>query len=299
MNAFNRLTPTVQGIVLMICTIFLFSIMDAMAKSLAQRFDILQVVWARYTSQSLVAVLILLPRLKTVIKTRYLGLQLIRSGFLFGATMCFFFGIVLVGLTSASAIMMINPMLISVGAFIILGEPFGPRRALGVSAGLLGALIIIRPGADVFTMASLFPVGAAICYTGYSISTRFLGREESVWTSFLYTAIIGTIVASLIVPLYWTTPTPYDWGLMLLLGVVGGAGQLSLIRALAIAEAGAIAPFSYVGIIFASIWGILFFDEFPDQWVIIGALVIALAGIYVWQRERQTAKQTTKQADNR
>jgi drug/metabolite transporter (DMT)-like permease len=235
-------------------------------------------------------VLILAPRLKSVIKTRHLGLQLIRSAFLFCATMCFFFGIVLVGLAQASAIMSVNPMLISIGAFLILGEPFGMRRAFGVSAGLLGTLIIIRPGSEVFSLAALLPIGSAFCYAGYALSTRFLGREEPVWTSFLYTAAIGTVVASIIVPFFWTTPTPSDWGLMLLLGLVGGIGQLCLIRALTVAEAGAIAPFAYIGIVFATTWGMLFFDEYPDIWVLVGALVIVLAGIYVWHREYQIAK---------
>lgn len=290
MSVFSRLSPTAQGILLMLLTVFLFTIMDAVAKGLAARYDTFQVVWARYTSQTLVAVLILAPRLKTVLRTKYLGLQLIRSAFLFAATICFFFGIVLIGLAETSAIMNINPMLITIGAYFLLGESFGFRRAFGVVAGLLGALVIIRPGSAVFDPAALLPVGAAIAYAGYALSTRFLGREESVWTSFLYTAAIGTILASLIVPLYWTTPTLVDLGIMLTLGIIGGAGQLALIKALTLAEAGAIAPFAYIGPILATLWGALFFDEFPDFWVFVGAGLIIGAGLYIWQRERRRAK---------
>jgi len=290
MTALPRLTPATQGILLMLLTVFLFTIMDATAKGLAARYDTLQVVWARYSSQTLVAILILLPRLKTVVKTRYLGLQLIRSAFLFGATMCFFFSIVLVGLAQSSAIMAVNPMLITIGAFLILGEPLGVRRALGVTVGLAGVLIIIRPGAGVFSPFALLPMAAATCYAGYALSTRFLGREESVWTSFLYTAAIGTLVASVIVPWYWTTPTLGDAGLMLMLGVVGGAGQLSLIKALSLAQAGALAPFSYFGPLLATFWGFTLFGEVPDFWAWVGAIVIITSGIYVWSREYQAAK---------
>lgn len=280
----------------MMLTMFLFSVMDATAKGLAARYDVFQVVWARYTSQTLIAVLILSPRLKSVLRTKYVGLQLIRSAFLFCATCCFFFGIVLVGLAEASAIMAVNPLLISIGAFLILGEAFGRRRALGVAAGLFGTLIILRPGSEVFSPYSLLPMGAAFCYAGYAISTRFLGREESVWTSFLYTTAIGTLVATCVVPWFWTTPSLADFGLMLLLGIIGGAGQLSLIKALSVAEAGALAPFSYVGLIFATCWAVVFFDEFPDTWTLVGALVIIVAGIYVWQREYQTAKKGRAEA---
>lgn len=297
MSAFDRLSPTVQGILLMVMSIFLLSVMDALAKGLAQRFDIFQVVWARYTSQTLVAVLILLPRLNTVIRTRHVGMQLIRSSFLFGATVCFFFGIVRVGLAEASAIMEINPMLITIGAFVLLGEPFGMRRAVGVIVGLLGALIIIRPGSDVFTIAALFPVVAAFLNAGYSLSTRFLGREESIWTSFVYSAVIGTLVASLIVPWFWTRPEPFDWFLMMLIGVFGGAGHLCLIRAFSVAEAGAIAPISYAGIVFATFWGFLWFDEYPDFWAYVGMVVIVSAGIYVWYREYTLAKRAARAAN--
>ena len=299
MNAFDRLSPTVQGILLIVTSIFLLSVMDALAKGLAQRLDVFQVVWARYTSQTLVAVLILLPRLKTVVRTRHIGMQLIRSAFLFGATVCFFFGIVRVGLAQASAIMEINPMLITIGAFVLLGEPFGIRRALGVSVGLLGALIIIRPGSEVFSLAALFPVVAAFLNAGYSLTTRFLGREESIWTSFLYSTAIGTLVASLIVPWFWTRPEPFDWLLMMLIGVFGGAGHLCLIRAFSVAEAGAIAPISYGGIVFATFWGFMLFDEYPDIWVYAGAVVIIGAGIYVWYREYTLAKQAAQAANGR
>ncbi|HBN30149.1 MAG TPA: hypothetical protein DD416_02755, partial [Rhodobacteraceae bacterium] len=121
-------------------------------------------------------------------------------------------------------------------------------------------------------------------------TTRFLGREESVWTSFLYTAAFGTVVATLIVPWFWTTPTLMDAGVMILLGVIGGAGQLCLIKALSVAEAGAIAPFAYIGPVLAATWGMLFFDETPDLWTWVGVVVIIGAGIYVWQREYRVAK---------
>lgn len=291
MITLNRLSPSAKGILLALTAFSLFTIMDAIAKGLSYRYDTLQVVWARYSAQTLVAVVFLAPRLRSVLKTRYFKLQLVRSAFLYGATMSFFFGIVLFGLAETSAVMSVNPLIITVAAYFVLGERLGIRRILGVSVGLIGAVIIIRPGLDVFSGVALLPLLAATCYAGYAISTRFLGREESVWTSFLYTALIGTAVASLIVPWYWTWPSPADWGIMLAMGIIGSAGQLALIRALMLAEAGTVAPFSYVGPILAAFWAWLFFDDLPDHWAVIGALVIIGAGIYVWHREYRQARQ--------
>ncbi len=124
-----------------------------------------------------------------------------------------------------------------------------------------------------------------VFYASYALTTRFLGRDEPILTSFLYTAIIGTLVASVLTTPVWQTPGPGDAAIFLGLGAVGALGQFLLIRSLTLAEAGAVAPFGYAGVVFASIWGFLAFDEVPDGWTILGAAVIVGAGLYVWHRE--------------
>ena len=285
MPALARLSPTAQGIVLMLAAIFCFSAMDALAKHLTARYDVFQVVWARYAGQTAVAVAVLAPRLHILMRTRHLGLQLLRSSFLFAATFCFFTAISLMDIAAATAVMNIHPILLTLGAALILREALGPRRIVGIIAALTGALIIIRPGSDVFSPAALLPLLAGTFYASYALTTRFLGRDESIWTSFLYTALIGTMVASALVPMSWTPPGAADAALFLLLGAIGAAGQLLLIRSLTIAEAGAVAPFGYAGVIFATTWGWAAFGEMPDAWTLTGALVIVGAGVYVWHRE--------------
>jgi len=295
-SAFSRLGPNARGILLMLLAIFLFSSMDAVAKILMTRYEPLQVVWARYTMHTLFAVALLAPRLRATLKTKHLWLQLLRSAFLFGATMSFFTAISLMPLGAATAVMNIHPMLLTLGAAILLGEALGPRRVLGIGAALTGALIIIRPGSEVFSLAALFPLAGGFFYASYALSTRFLGRDESIWTSFLYTALIGTLVASAMVPTVWTPPGPADWGLMLVIGAIAAAGQLALIRALTIAEAGVVAPFGYAGVVFSTLYGLVAFSELPDGWTVLGALVIVGAGVYVWHRETQAKSRYTNPA---
>lgn len=297
-GTFMKIRPSLggtgQGILFMIATMFLFSVMDAMAKEVAHRTDTVMAIWARYTGQTVVVALLAAPRLKQVLKTRYPGLQLLRSIFLLLATTFFFFGFVTIGLANAAAIMSLNPVLITVGAALILGERFGPRRAIGVGAALVGALIIIRPGSDVFSSVALLPLCAAFAYAGYALTTRFVGRNEDAWTSLLYTAAFGTIVFSVIVPFYWVTPDPTATMLMLVMGAVGALGHFCVIRALMVAEASAIAPFTYVGLLFAIIWGMVFFADFPDTFTYVGAAVIVSAGVYVWHRETLLARKATR-----
>jgi drug/metabolite transporter (DMT)-like permease len=280
-----RLSPTAQGILLMIAAIFLFSAMDATAKFLMLRYDPIQVVWARYAGMMVVVAMVLAPRIGPLLRTRRIGLQLLRSAFLFGATYVFFTAISLMDIAAATAVMQVHPMLLTLGAALILREALGPRRIFAIVAALTGALIVLRPGAEVFTWTALLPLLAGAFYASYALTTRFLGRDEPIMTSFLYTAIIGTLAASALTIPVWQAPLPADWAIFLGLGTVGALGQFLLIRSLTIAEAGAVAPFSYAGVIFATLWGLLAFGERPDGATLLGALVIIGSGVYVWHRE--------------
>lgn len=288
--AYLAASPTSKGILLMLAAIALFTGMDAIAKGLVAEYPTLQVVWARYTGQTVLVALWLAPRLRQLLRTRYPKMQALRSAFQFGATAFFFFSIGWIGLAEATAITDINPVLITLGAAVFLGEKLGPRRILGVLVALCGAMIIIRPGSAVFSLTALLPLGCAICYAGYAIATRWVGRNEDAWTSLIYAALLGTLLTSAIMPFVWQPIAAGDVLRFLALGFLGAGAQFLLIRAFTTAEVSAIAPFGYMGIVFATFWGALLYDEFPDRWTIIGALVIVGAGLYVWHRETRAAQ---------
>ncbi|MCU9838046.1 DMT family transporter [Ruegeria sp. WL0004] len=274
-----------QAIVYMVLAILFFTLMDASVKALAPRIGVIPSLWARYTGQMALVLVLVLPRLRRVARTKYPRLQLLRSLMLMGATWFFFIGISRIPLTDASALMAVNPVLITLGAALFLGEALGPRRILGIAIAMIGALIVLRPGTGLFQPAALFPLAAAACYSTYALLTRRVGPDEDVWTSLLYTGLVGTIILSLIVPPYWQTPDTVGWGLIVLVVGFGTMGQLSLIRAFSQGEAAMLAPYAYCGLGFAAAWSAAFFGEYPDIWTVLGALVIAGAGLYVWHRE--------------
>lgn len=284
-----RGAPT--GAALLLCAVFVFSLMDLCARTLTQDHPPLQVVWARYTSQTLISFLVLSPILHKVLRTHRMGLQLIRSAFLFGATCAFFTSFVFLDLITTTAIFQLGPIFIVALAALVLGEKVGPRRWAGVSAGLIGALVIIRPGTEVFSLAAGLPIVAALCYACYAIATRFLGEGESPWTSFLYTALIGTILSSLIVPSLWHPWQSGSLWFILAMGVLGAVGHYCLIAAFSRTEASLIAPLGYFSILFNGMWGFVVFAEVPTPSVLAGAVMIVAAGIYVWARERAAAAQ--------
>ena len=277
-----------KAIFFILGAVFLFTVMDAVAKHLTQQIGIISTIWARYLGQVIIICVIIAPRFSNVVKTNYPKLQATRSVLLMCATSCFFIGISQIGLAEATAIMDINPVLITLGAFLFLGENIGLRRTVGILISLIGAMIIIRPGTSTFTIFALMPLLSAICFAAYSLTTLFIGRNEDPATSLLYTALTGALVYSILVPNYWQQISINSATLICLLAITGTSGHFFLIKAFSLGEASMLAPFIYAGLIFSAIWGILFFNEYPDKFSIFGALLIASSGIYVWYRETVT-----------
>jgi len=273
-------------ILLMIGAVFCFASMDATAKYLMKEIGPAQTIWARYTVQAILVTLLILPKINLYGRTKYPKLQLLRSFALMMATTLFFFAFSRLGLAEASAIFNVSPVLITLGAFLFLQEKIGPRRLIGIMVSLLGALIIIRPGSGVFTIYAILPLGAAIFYSTYSLVTRFVGTDESPWTSLFYSAIFGAICYSIYITFHWTPMSNGALVLTIIIGLFGTAGHICLIRALTLGEASLVAPFIYTNLLFTTVWGLVLFGNFPDYLTIFGALIIVAAGIYVWARDR-------------
>ncbi|WP_417247728.1 DMT family transporter [Celeribacter sp.] len=282
---FSRLSDTARGILFMVVSVTAFSFMDAMAKLLGQRVDISQILLARYGGQIVVLMIVFGPRMTRLLRTDYPRLQLLRAAFQLMAAGSFFYALKFIGLAEATAVADVAPVLITLGAALILGEKVGPRRAFGIAAALVGALIIIRPGSGVFSPAALLPLIAACALAGYAIITRFIGNSEPPQTGLLYSGLFGTAVMLLVAPFRWVPLDAVSVALMVAVAVIGSLGQFMMIRAYSSAEASVVAPFSYAGLLTATFWGVVIFDAFPDLWTVVGGLVVVSAGLYVWHRE--------------
>lgn len=277
--------PTTRGIGLMILAILLFTSMDATAKGLIAIYPAPQVIWARFAGQALLVMAILGPKIGPTLRTRYPKTHLARSAFQLGATGLFFTSLGYIGLAEATALADTNPVLITLGAAVFLGEKLGPRRIFGVAAAMTGALIVIRPGVGVFTPAALLPLGCAISYAANALLTRHVGMKEGPWTSLLHAALFGTVVMTATLPWVWHPIAAAHIWRFVLMGCLGTAAQLCLIKSFSMTEASVVAPFAYLGIVTSTLWGIGLYGEYPDQTTILGALVIVAAGLYVWHRE--------------
>ncbi len=280
-----------RGIFLYCTAIFLFVCMDSIAKYASTIFEPLQVVWARYFFHMVLMVIFLAPTqgLK-LIRTANPKLQIFRSMLLLGATVCFFTALKYIPLADAGAMGSTSPLFVTVLSVLILGEKVSFRRWSAVIIGFMGALIILRPGLSAVHPAMFLVVGMSFFYASYQIATRKLAGVDGSLTTLFYTALVGTLVMSATVPFFWTMPDLQGWGILAVIGLIGGVSHFIIIQAFSFTTASTAAPFSYTQLIWTAIFGYFIFGDLPDNFTIIGALIIVASGLYILYRERITNK---------
>lgn len=279
-----------RGIFLMLTTTLFFILIDTCAKQLAQSLPVMEVVWARFVFHVLVVFLLLRGTVFRYARTKRPLLQLFRSAMLVTTTYLFFAGIDRIELAMASSIMFLSPILITILSVPLLGERIGLRRALGVLAGLTGALIIVRPGLGDVPATAFYFIAAACTNALYQLTTRMLRQHDDAYTTLFYTGLVGAVLSSVAAPIDWVTPTPMEWGLMVGMGTFGALGHFTLIRAFQSAPPSALMPFAYSGLVWATLFGYLVFGNLPDGFTVLGAAVITASGIYIFHREQKAAK---------
>lgn len=276
------------GILWMLATMFCFITLDAIMKHLMESYSLVQVTWARFFFATVVAALACGRNIRQLAVSIHPKQQLLRSVLLMSTTGMFNAGIRTVPLATGTTIMFLNPILVTILAVPMLGEKVGLQRALGVLAGFLGALIVIRPwqeGLGVYGHGVIFLLAAALLNANYQILTRKV-RGDDPLTSLLYTAAAGAVVTSLIVPWFWTWPSAFDWLLLVASGLAGGLGHMFLIKSFRAAPASVVAPFSYSSLLWAVLFGLVIWGDWPDLWTWAGAAIIIGSGLYIFQRER-------------
>jgi drug/metabolite transporter (DMT)-like permease len=277
------------GIALMILATIVFAAQDGISRYLASKYDVMTVVMIRYWFLAGFVVILSAARgggIARVARTRQPGFQIFR-GVLLAAEICVtVLAFVWLGLIETHAIFAVYPLLVAALAGPVLGEYVGWRRALAIVVGLIGVLIILRPGYRVFSPAALVPLVAALMFAIYALLKRRAARLDTSETSFFYTGVAGAVAITLVGPFFWTPiERGPDWGWMAALCVMGALGHFLLIKSYEVAEAGTVQPFAYFQLIFIAILGFALFGERPDGWTIVGAGVILAAGVYAMLRQ--------------
>ena len=283
---------TRAGIAYMLLGIVLLPVMNAIAKSLTADYPLTQVVWARFLGHLVWMSLFFGPFLGIALLRTRRPQEMIGRSFVFFASNCVFIAALpYIQLATASAIMFTTPLVVVALSVPLLKERVGPWRSAAVVVGFCGALVIIRPGTDVFQPAALLMFLSAVCFAGYQLWTRRLARYERPETLIIYTALAGAIVMSLMAP--FTSRPPDDIVDTLKfagVGLIGGAAQYFIICALQRAPASVVSPIGYAELIAAAAFGYVIFDDLPDRYTWLGAALIVSAGLVVAWRESARRK---------
>ena len=265
-----------------------FASMNGFVKELrVQELPLVEIIWGRYFFHTIIVLALFPRRVPTLMSGSDKGWQLARSVLVLLATACMFTAVGLMPLADAIAITFLAPILITALSVPFLGEKIGLRRWMAVFFGFAGMLVIVRPGGGLFQLAALLPIAVTVFYAFYQIITRMISHRTDPINSVFYTAIVGAIVMSAVVPFFWEAPTLEQWGMMMGAGLLGGLGHFAIILAYQRAEAPLVAPFAYTELIWATILGLAFFGDFPGTGTFVGAAIIAASGIYILHRERR------------
>ena len=273
------------AIVLVVTACACFTSIDVTVKHLSQRYPVPLLVWARWGVQALLMFALLAPTMRwNLVRTARPGLHLVRGTVLIGSSLCFFTAVKFLPLAEATALNYTSPILVTLLAGWLLNERITLPRWGFAAAGFVGMLLIVRPGTGILDSAAFFALAAAAAYAVYQILTRKLVGED-LRVLLFYPCLCGAGLMSIVVALEhddaWY-PTS-DLALFLGIGVMGSIGHWLFTRAFRLASASAIAPFTYVQLVFSTIAAWALFGTFPDAWALTGMVVIAgSGGVLTW-----------------
>ena len=300
------LTTNHIGIASALAASFSFTINDAAIKFLSGDYPLHQIVFCRAVIALIITIAFIMPLDggRGAIKTQKLKLHFIRGGLVVLANSFFFAGLAAIPLSEATALFFVAPVVITLFSVIFLGEKVGKFRWGATILGLAGAVIMLRPTSDSFQLAAILPIIAAVCYAGLHIMSRTMGGTERASTMSVYVnltfIIVGVVMGSLFgagqfgnsgnasvdfIFRAWVMPASDDWIVLGTVGLASCFGGFFISQAYRICEVALIAPFEYVALVLAIIWGIVFFDEWPDTIAWLGTFLILVSGLVVVWRE--------------
>ncbi|MSO90599.1 MAG: DMT family transporter [Acetobacteraceae bacterium] len=278
-----------RGITFYIMATIIFTVADTIAKTLTCCLPAVQITWMRYIVFTGFALMMTWRRSGPAFHVHSPRLQLARGLCLAASSILFILGIRDIGLAEAATIGFLGPIMVTVLSIPLLGEVVGLRRWAAVAAGMLGVLIVLRPGTGTFQPEGLYRVGSAMFWAIGLILTRKMAGTDRAETTMFWSALTGLIVLSAAIPFSIVMPSPRELWLALAQSVLSSAGQWLVIQSLRYTPASILAAFSYTQLLWSTIAGFLVFSVLPDRWTWLGAAIIIASGVYTAHRERVRA----------
>ena len=278
-----------RGIWLMIAAVFSFAVQDGFSRHLAETYNTLMVVMIRYWVFAAFVIFLALRRPEglTAIRSKRLHWHVLRAVLLVAEICVMVYAYTLIGLIQSLAIFTVCPLFVVAMSGPILGERLSLKRWIAVGLGCVGVLVILRPGAGVFTWAALLPLASAFMFALYSVLTRLTTREEPFFASFFWPPIVGLVLSTVVGLPHWQAVAPLDWVYMMLYAGISVLSNWLLQKTYEAAEASVVQPLAYLQIVFVTVIGIAIYGEVLHPQVAIGAGIVVLAGLYALMQARK------------
>jgi len=297
MSARQQGGTALKAVLFLMLAILCFDAMSVLVRLLLPRYSVQELSAYRNVVGVLPSLVLMIYtrelRLRgTVLRITRWRLALLRGGIVAMAQFLLYSGIGYLELATVSALGQTNALFVVLLSVLLLGERVGPWRIFALFLGFAGAIWIIQPGSDAFSLYALYPVGATLCYAVSMVTVRMFGPEVSNGLLYLYSSVAAAAGAFLFAALT-TQFTPMaswaDMGLILTMSLVGGTGVLFIMLAYRMGPPSLLAPFGYFGILTAFGVGWLFFGEAPIDTLFPGVFLIVGAGAVIMWRENRRA----------
>lgn len=306
--------PQLRGMVCIVLAMTVFSVQDVTIKWISGDYPLHQIVLVRAS----VAACMLLVMLRIEVgwrglRTAYPRLHLARGLLIVVANTTYFLALAAMPLAEAMAVFFVAPLIITALSAIFLKEPVGPRRWTAVTVGMIGVVVMLRPGTDAFTPVALLPLIGAVAYAVMQTITRRLGTTDPASSMALYVQVVFILVCTTMFVSVgdgrfatgenpsidfllraWIRPPPADLAVMVGVGVINGMGAYLISQAYRSAEAAVVAPLEYVALPFAILWGFLVFGDVPDAVAGTGITLVVGSGLYTFFRETHLRRQRAR-----
>ncbi|MDA8637692.1 DMT family transporter, partial [Rhodospirillales bacterium] len=283
--SFNTMSENLKGISWMLFATLCLGLMHTTISHVSDNVHPFIVVFFRLFFALIVMIPFFVRDGIAPLKTSRIKMLILRGVLNFGAMLCFFTALSLAPIADVTALSFTAPLFATLLAILILKEKIGWRRALAIGCGFAGTLVVLRPGFEEIGVGNALVLISATFWGACVIIVKDLGRTESAVTITTYMSLVMAPLALVPALFVWSTPSMIDFGWLLLLGILGGIGQLAVSQALKHAETHVAMPFDFVRLVWVSITGYIFFAEIPDVFVWMGGILIFSSTAYITYRE--------------
>ena len=285
-----------RGALLMMLSTLMLTIMHTLVRYVSSEMHPFEIAFFRNLFGLLAVLPLVISAGRDGFVTRQPQMQILRAFLGVIAMLAWFYGLSVVPIAEATALSFSAAIFASLGAVVFLGEKMRLRRWSAVIVGFIGALVILRPGLTALNTGALIVMLSAICWGTNIVIVKRLSRTDPTVSIVAWMSVMMTVLSIVPALYFWTTPTLEQFMWLLMIGIAGTLGHLTMVKSLKLVEATAVLPLDFTRLIWASMLGYLIFAEIPDIWTWLGGTIIVGSAAFIAYREAQLKRNTLSEA---